>query len=104
MTTGNLNDLKELYKIEDNKHLFHLTFKYDRIKKLWTFMGYRCLECDNLYINKSTVSKHDKGCGVIKSKRKRRREFFVPYIVCVDGKTQWTSFLESNQNLPKEKT
>lgn len=41
---------------------FHLAHQYDRVTKLWKFIGYTCSQCHRTVQNPNVVPKHFQNC------------------------------------------
>lgn len=57
-----VEELNKKYNVFPELTIFHLGYIYSPREKLWTFTGYRCVKCDRIFKNSSTLPGHADSC------------------------------------------
>lgn len=93
MRTINLSDNPQHH---DNFHLVYRRPLQPKGDSIWEFVGYRCLNCDRVIRNDSTVPKHKLNCKAYVRKYPVEPK---PVTILNIQRTEWTPFdIDAHEN------
>ena len=68
---------------------FYLSYTYDRQKKVWTFVGYRCLKCSTTLKHVNSTYKHLNSCKSVSRRTKYKDPDTIEGIVIDVNGNEW---------------